>query len=141
MVGVLRSWDQFGMVTTLYVAEEAADSYLTRKRTANIVLQSTTERIFAQQPPTPDSPSPQGIYADEHHGIFLVRGENVLLLGEIDLDKDDLPPPGYALAELDVVKKLADEKKAADKRKDKARLKKLAGLGFEGDNVGEVVLL
>ena len=63
------------------------------------------------------------------------------MLGEIDLDKDDLPPPGYALAELDVVKKLADEKKAADKRKDKARLKKLAGLGFEGDNVGEVVLL
>jgi U6 snRNA-associated Sm-like protein LSm1 len=39
------------------------------------------------------------------------------------------------------VKKLADEKKAADKRKDRARLKKLAGLGFEGDNVGEVVLL
>lgn len=76
-----------------------------------------------------------------HHGIFLVRGENVLLLGEIDLDKDDLPPPGYALAELDVVRKLADEKKASEKKRDRARLKKLAGLGFEGDNVGEVVLL
>ena len=40
--------------------------------TANLVLQDTVERIFVQE-----------VYADIIRGIFLVRGENVLLLGEI----------------------------------------------------------
>lgn len=79
------------------------------------------------------------MFADIAHGIFLVRGENVLLLGEIDLDKDDDPPPGYEPADLELVKKLAEEKKAADKTKDKARVKKLSSLGFEGENLGEIL--
>lgn len=74
------------------------------------------------------------------HGIFLVRGENVLLLGEIDLDKDDDPPPGYESADLELVKKLAEEKKTIDKAKEKARLKKLAKMGFEGESIGDMVL-
>ncbi|CEJ93924.1 Putative U6 snRNA-associated Sm-like protein LSm1 [[Torrubiella] hemipterigena] len=114
LVGVLRSWDQF----------------------ANIVLQSTTERIFAPS----SSPTSPGLYADVHHGIFLVRGENVVVLGEIDLDKDDLPPPGYELGELEAVKKIADQRKNVEKVKEKNRLKKLAGLGFEGDVVGDAVI-
>ncbi len=40
--------------------------------TANLVLQDTIERIFVKE-----------VYADVVRGIFLVRGENVLLLGEI----------------------------------------------------------
>lgn len=107
---------------------------------ANIVLQSTTERLFVPGPNS-KADAPQGLYADIQHGIFLVRGENVLLLGEIDLDKEDVPPPGYQQGELEVVKKLAEEKKAADKLKDKARLKKLGKMGFEADSLGEVVLL
>jgi U6 snRNA-associated Sm-like protein LSm1 len=118
LIGVLRSWDQF----------------------ANLVLQSTTERIFAPTTQDPASGYPQGLYADIPHGIFLVRGENVLLLGEIDLDKDDEPPVGYQLADVDVVKRIAGERKAAEKTKEKARLKKLATLGFEGENLGEIVL-
>ena len=39
---------------------------------ANLVLQDTIERIFVED-----------LYADIGRGIFLVRGENVLLLGEI----------------------------------------------------------
>ncbi|KAK4094828.1 small nuclear ribonucleoprotein (LSM1) [Purpureocillium lilacinum] len=119
LIGVLRSWDQF----------------------ANIVLQSTTERIFATNPDSAISDAaPRGLYADISHGIFLVRGENVLLLGEIDLDRDDDPPPGYEPAELELVKRLADEKKAAEKARDKSRLKKLAKMGFEGESQGEIVL-
>ncbi|KAM3510045.1 hypothetical protein MY11210_006051 [Beauveria gryllotalpidicola] len=132
LVGVLRSWDQF----------------------ANIVLQSTTERIFALQPPSPPptqaadsetttmaTTTPRGLYADVFHGIFLVRGENVLLLGEMDLDRDDIPPRGYEQGELALVRRLAEEGKAREKSRDKARARKLARLGFEGDAAGEIVLL
>ncbi|KAH7320251.1 hypothetical protein B0I35DRAFT_408933 [Stachybotrys elegans] len=118
LIGVLRSWDQF----------------------ANLVLQSTTERIFAPSPDGAASDSSRGLFADVSHGIFLVRGENVLLLGEIDLDKDDDPPPGYQRAELDLVKKLAEEKKAADKAREKHRVKKLITIGFEGENLGELTI-
>ncbi|KAM0556029.1 hypothetical protein ACHAPJ_006010 [Fusarium lateritium] len=106
----------------------------------NLVLQSTIERIFAPSPDSAGSDRPTGLYADINHGIFLVRGENVLLLGEIDLDRDDEPPPGFELGELDVVKKIAEEKKAVDKAREKARVKKLAKQGFEGENIGEIVL-
>ncbi|KAM5360912.1 hypothetical protein ACJZ2D_013425 [Fusarium nematophilum] len=105
----------------------------------NLVLQSTIERIFAPSPESAGDGRPTGLYADISHGIFLVRGENVLLLGEIDLDKDDDPPPGFEPADVEVVRKLAEEKKAADKAKEKARLKKLAKQGFEGENLGEIV--
>ncbi|KAH8601000.1 hypothetical protein B0O99DRAFT_681856 [Bisporella sp. PMI_857] len=113
LIGVLRSWDQF----------------------ANLVLQSTIERIFV--PPTPSNP---GLYADNPRGLFLVRGENVLLLGEIDLDKDDDVPVGYEQADVETVEKLAAELKRNVARKDKSRLKKLAELGFEGENSGETLL-
>ena len=45
---------------------------LTPSQLANLVLQDTIERIFVNE-----------LYADIPRGIFLVRGENVLLLGEI----------------------------------------------------------
>ena len=62
------------------------------------------------------------------------------MLGEIDLDKDDDAPPGYERAELETVKKMAEERKAAEKAKEKSRLKKLAKIGFEGENLGEIVI-
>ena len=39
---------------------------------ANLVLQDTIERVYAGN-----------LYAEVPRGIFLVRGENVLLLGEV----------------------------------------------------------
>ncbi len=105
---------------------------------ANLVLQSTKERIFV--PPNTGPDQPRGLYADIEQGIFLVRGENVLLLGEIDLDREDETPVGYDLAELEVVQALAKQKKQEDKAKEKAKVKKLATLGFDGENVGETLL-
>ncbi|KAI0396008.1 hypothetical protein F5Y17DRAFT_421613 [Xylariaceae sp. FL0594] len=117
LIGILRSWDQF----------------------ANLVLQSTVERVFTTIT-EPKSSLPRGLFADKHHGIFLVRGENVLLLGEIDLDKDDDPPPGYEQADFEFVDRLAKEQKAREKGKEKNKLKKLAALGFEGESMGEILL-
>lgn len=53
-----------------------------------------------------------------------MRGENVLLLGEIDLDKDDVPPRGYEKGEVDVVKKMAEEQKKGERGREKRRLGK-----------------
>lgn len=48
------------------------NSLLTRKPIANLVLQSTIERLYVGD-----------AYCDIPRGVFIVRGENVLLLGEI----------------------------------------------------------
>jgi len=114
LIGVLRSWDQF----------------------ANLVLQSTIERIFVP----PSSTSKPGLYADVKRGIFLVRGENVLLLGEIDLDKDDDEPPGYERADVETVHRLQKERKQKDVRREKVVKRRLGELGFEGENAGEALI-
>ncbi|WYZ37488.1 hypothetical protein EsH8_II_000994 [Colletotrichum jinshuiense] len=118
LVGVLRSWDQF----------------------ANLVLQDTVERFFAHPDLEANPPRETGLFADVKRGIFLVRGENVLLLGEIDLDKDDDLPPGYEPGDLKLVQRLSAERKEKDKARDKGRIKKLNTLGFEGENMGEILL-
>ncbi|KAI5855915.1 hypothetical protein BZA05DRAFT_390041 [Tricharina praecox] len=101
MIGVLRAWDQ-----------------------ANLVIQNTTERIFAG-----------GMYCDIPRGIYIVRGENVLLLGEIDLDReDDIAIPCRSREELLPLQNL---EAAETKRRDRVHRKKLRALGFEDE--GEIL--
>ncbi|KAI0051690.1 Sm-like ribonucleoprotein [Auriscalpium vulgare] len=48
---------------------------------ANLVLEDTVERIYSGN-----------AFAEKWCGLFLIRGENVVLLGEVDLDQeDDIP--------------------------------------------------
>ncbi|KUJ18125.1 Sm-like ribonucleoprotein [Mollisia scopiformis] len=112
LIGVLRSWDQF----------------------ANLVLQQTIERIFVPSL----SPSEPGLFADVPRGIFLVRGENVTLLGEIDLDKDDDTPTGYERADVEVVHRLWRERKGREAKRERGRRARLLReVGFEGEVLGE----
>ncbi|TFK41117.1 hypothetical protein BDQ12DRAFT_678932 [Crucibulum laeve] len=48
---------------------------------ANLVLEDTVERIYNGN-----------AFAENWLGLFLIRGENVVLLGEIDLDREDEIP-------------------------------------------------
>ncbi|EON68012.1 hypothetical protein W97_07159 [Coniosporium apollinis CBS 100218] len=96
---------------------------------ANLVLQDTTERIYVQN-----------LYADINRGVFLVRGENVLLLGEIDLDRDDDIPEPYQQAPVEEVFALQKKEMEERKRKEKVRTRKLQGYGFEGDMGVEGIL-
>ncbi|WPK23008.1 hypothetical protein PUMCH_000231 [Australozyma saopauloensis] len=61
--GILRTFDQF----------------------ANLVLQDAVERIYL--------PAVEGNgkerFAEVPRGVFMVRGENVVMLGELDIDKED----------------------------------------------------
>ncbi|KAI9822795.1 MAG: SM-like, degradation of cytoplasmic mRNAs and positively regulates transcription initiation [Thelocarpon impressellum] len=95
----------------------------------NLVLQDTVERIFAQE-----------VFADVPRGVFLVRGENVLLLGEIDLDKDDDIPEPFERASPERVYALQKEEQARQRRRDKTRQSRLQALGFDMENSGEVLL-
>ncbi|KIW22245.1 uncharacterized protein PV07_12151 [Cladophialophora immunda] len=125
--GVLRSWDQF----------------------ANLVLTETKERYFVSVP-SPASTGPadpqsqprqtqptRNLYCDIPRGTFLVRGENVLLLGEVDLDKEDDPPPGYEEGDVEEVFRIQKEAERERKKRDRLKHKKTAWRDPEGS--GEVL--
>jgi len=49
---------------------------------ANIVLEDCWERIYVDT-----------TYGEKFMGLYLIRGENVVLLGELDVEKDEKLPP------------------------------------------------
>lgn len=58
---------------------------------ANLVMEDTSERIIVGTQ-----------YAEVPLGLYIVRGENVVLLGEVDEAKD--PPAALQLVSEDVIK-------------------------------------
>ncbi|KAG0359398.1 SM-like, degradation of cytoplasmic mRNAs and positively regulates transcription initiation [Podila minutissima] len=89
---------------------------------ANLVLQDTIERIYVGD-----------AYGDIPRGIFIIRGENVVLLGEIDLDKEDESP----LREVPVeeILQVQREEMEARVKRDKVKNKFLSEQGFSVDHV------
>ncbi|CCJ28830.1 unnamed protein product [Pneumocystis jirovecii] len=83
---------------------------------ANLVLQGTVERIYVDQ-----------VYGDIPRGVFIIRGENVVLVGEIDLDKKD----DLSLQKVSPVEAFNKQKIQNDLRKikEKAQCKALHRLG------------
>ncbi|XP_066598609.1 U6 snRNA-associated Sm-like protein LSm1 [Prorops nasuta] len=74
---------------------------------ANIVLHRTIERIHVGKE-----------YGDIPRGIFIVRGENVVLLGEIDIEKEkDLP-----LTQVSVDDILDAQRREQELKQDQSRL-------------------
>ncbi|KAI1912024.1 hypothetical protein LOZ53_002305 [Ophidiomyces ophidiicola] len=95
---------------------------------ANLVLQDTVERVYAGN-----------VYGEVSRGVFLVRGENVMLLGEIDLDREDNIPEPYRQVEFSEVVELKKKEDAERKQQDKRHSGKLQSLGFEAEHSGEVL--
>lgn len=103
------------------------------------MLQSTIERIFV--PPSSDASAPApGLFADVAHGYFLVRGENVVLLGEIDLDKEDEDPAGYVRANVEHVRVLVKARKERERVREGRRRGLLEELGFDVEAFGEALI-
>lgn len=70
---------------------------------ANLILQHTVERIYL---------TAENKYAEEELGIFMIRGENVVMLGEVDIDKEDQPLEAMQripFKEAQAIKKINDE--------------------------------
>lgn len=74
---------------------------------ANLVLERAVERFFCAK-----------YFAEAERGIYLVRGENVVLLGEVDLDLEDEPLPGLEQASVEQVTRLMKEE---DEQRQKVR--------------------
>lgn len=73
----------------------------------SLVLENSSERKFAG-----------GKYCDVEQGVFLVRGENITLIGEIDTKREaeaKMNGLGLQLAELEEVQKLEEEEEAKRK--------------------------
>lgn len=70
--GVLRSYDQFGECSGRVLVFGAGTVEASFPPPANLVLEDTVERIYHQN-----------VFAEVWRGLFLIRGENVVLLGEI----------------------------------------------------------
>jgi U6 snRNA-associated Sm-like protein LSm1 len=103
------------------------------------VLTETKERYYVTAPQSSSS-EPRKLYCDIPRGTYLVRGENVLLIGEVDLDKDDDPPQGYEEGNVEEVFALQRGVEMERRKRDKVRGRKVGELwGGEMEGSGEVL--
>ncbi|XP_011201715.1 PREDICTED: U6 snRNA-associated Sm-like protein LSm1 [Bactrocera latifrons] len=93
---------------------------------ANLVLHRTIERIHVGNE-----------YGDIPRGVFIIRGENVVLLGEIDREKESKLP----LKEISVDEILDAQRREQEQRQEKHRLISKAlkerGLAVNTDIINE----
>eukprot|EP00164_Ancoracysta_twista_P009070 GFYU01013308.1.p1 GENE.GFYU01013308.1~~GFYU01013308.1.p1 ORF type:complete len:133 (-),score=25.16 GFYU01013308.1:605-1003(-) len=74
---------------------------------ANLVLENTIERVVSGEK-----------FGDIPLGLYLIRGENVALIGELDLEKAAVDPPGLTRVSIDDIlraKEAEQESKEAQK--------------------------
>jgi len=93
---------------------------------ANLVLEDTVERIYHGS-----------AFGQTHHGVFIIRGENVVLLGQVDLDMEDELPVQEVTVEhlLPFYQKENDERKSRESHKAKVLYEEhgFSKEGGEGD--------
>lgn len=112
LFGILRTFDQF----------------------ANLVLQDTIERIYLPEDiESYDGHSHPSKYGEVYRGVFMIRGENVVMLGELDIDKEDEHLEN--LKEVNFEEAEKEHKTIIEKRiqEQKMRTKSLQKRGHVGD--------
>ncbi|CAH1258698.1 U6 snRNA-associated Sm-like protein LSm1 [Branchiostoma lanceolatum] len=85
---------------------------------ANLVLHKTIERIHVGKQ-----------YGDIPRGIFVVRGENVVLLGEIDLDNENKLP--LQQVSIDEILEAQRTEQLAKQEEEKAKVKAMRERGLQ----------
>ena len=91
LVGILRTFDQF----------------------SNMVMQETCERRILVVPGDKgdggDGPASMCYQTDIQLGLFIVRGDNVVLLGEVDDDEEEAEDEHIRFVSLEEFEQLEDE--------------------------------
>ncbi|RYR67409.1 hypothetical protein Ahy_A03g013754 isoform B [Arachis hypogaea] len=70
---------------------------------ANVVLEGACERLIVGD-----------LYCDVPLGLYVIRGENVVLIGELDLGKEELPQHMTCVSEAEIRKAQKAERDATD---------------------------
>ncbi|PSS07307.1 Sm-like protein [Actinidia chinensis var. chinensis] len=70
---------------------------------ANAVLEKACERVIVGD-----------LYCDIPLGLYIIRGENVVLIGELELDKEELPPHMTRVTEEEIKGAEKVEREATD---------------------------
>ncbi|KAK9465589.1 hypothetical protein V1512DRAFT_42882 [Lipomyces arxii] len=89
---------------------------------ANLVLQETTERIIVDDK-----------YCDMARGVYIIRGENVVLVGEVDPEKEKV---GTSLRQVSVDEIYAaqEDEVALKRARESVKTEKLSDIGFSFDS-------
>ncbi|KAJ8441136.1 hypothetical protein Cgig2_006965 [Carnegiea gigantea] len=91
LLGTLCSFDQF------------AEGVLENLSAANAVLEGACERVIVGD-----------LYCDIPLGLYVIRGENVVLIGEVDSEKEDLPPHMTRVSVPEIRKAQKAEREASE---------------------------
>ncbi|GAB2220029.1 hypothetical protein Droror1_Dr00007671 [Drosera rotundifolia] len=70
---------------------------------ANAVLEGAYERVIVGD-----------LYSDIPLGLYVIRGENVVLIGEVDLEREDLPPHMKRVSTAEIKRAQKAEREATD---------------------------
>ncbi|KAL9275630.1 Sm-like protein [Drosera capensis] len=70
---------------------------------ANAVLEGAYERVIVGD-----------LYSDIPLGLYVIRGENVVLIGEVDLEREDVPPHMRRVSTADIKRAQKAEREATD---------------------------
>ncbi|KAA3457902.1 sm-like protein LSM1B isoform X2 [Gossypium australe] len=70
---------------------------------ANVVLEGACERVIVGN-----------LYCDIPLGLYVIRGENVVLIGELDLEKEELPSHMTAVPAAEIKRAQKAEREATD---------------------------
>ncbi|KAF8393645.1 hypothetical protein HHK36_021891 [Tetracentron sinense] len=70
---------------------------------ANAVLEGACERVIVGD-----------LYCDIPLGLYVIRGENVVLIGELDLEREELPPHMTRVSAVEIKRAQKAEQDATD---------------------------
>jgi len=70
---------------------------------ANVVLEGALERIMVGE-----------LFCDLPLGLYIIRGENVVLIGELDLEREELPPHMVRVTPAEIKRAQKAEKDATE---------------------------
>ncbi|KAJ3199913.1 SM-like, degradation of cytoplasmic mRNAs and positively regulates transcription initiation [Dinochytrium kinnereticum] len=90
---------------------------------ANLALQDTIERTHVGD-----------CYGDEYRGLFVVRGENVVLLGEVDDEKDTMVASSFREVPPREIARMAKEEQEMKRQKENMKNRILHNHGFSIDH-------
>lgn len=101
----------------------------------------TIERYYCTLPDESDPSISKKLWGEVTRGLYLIRGENVAYLGEIDLDLEDDPPEGWEKVDADEIHRLDKGLRAKREAELKSKNKNLRDKGLEKEMTEEVIFV